>query len=479
LPPTFSSAWSTAWSGLKMKSPERKVRARFTDDDWKALKDAYHEQHGNIITIPNWDDIIKWKPTLLKTADEIKTEKKRALDRILASPATDFQRSYSSVMTYIDNIQDTSSIVYPAFRMLTRWAPSVFGRMIPGMGWILLGYDLLNLANALLRSPLTPMKAKRAACFSKMAKASRVTRVKNWNPRFSDVIQAAQVTADYTGVGLTLGGVMGFFQDLVSGAVRAASGEKVRFAMEPPKFNLHELKATQAMRAAAWINSSGQTFEEDMHFYTMATFAASTALLTPLIETYDLSLNLINPQDALLDAPEPEDPITREVIQQAGLSIDAGVRFPIIGDKRATWLDVSNAQLDASRMGTIDFYWRHQRDSMGFVAARLMDDASLDMIDAMEPDAQPVIDDTPETHLFFTLIKTPICPDPPLSPDQAVMLTTWAKDFNQLNERYAGPRDIKEKLGAMGVNFRSEYPAAMDPTVEHLWPPNPDFSEFD
>lgn len=51
MPPTFSSAWSTAWTGLKIKSPERKVRARFTDADWKTLKDAYHEQHGNIITI--------------------------------------------------------------------------------------------------------------------------------------------------------------------------------------------------------------------------------------------------------------------------------------------------------------------------------------------------------------------------------------------------------------------------------------------
>jgi len=129
-----------------------------TSDD---LKVAYVQKYGYNITVPSLSDIFKVKPNALKTPDELKAEKRRNLARVLASPTPDIYKKFSTVMTWIDNIQDTASVLYPAIWLASKSDTKVVSRFIPVLGWVLLGYDLLQIANTVGRAPMAPLRCER------------------------------------------------------------------------------------------------------------------------------------------------------------------------------------------------------------------------------------------------------------------------------------------------------------------------------
>ena len=482
---TYGQAYSSSWSALGMRMPLKGPRMRFEQTDFEALKADYVAKYGYSITIPGWDDIIKWKPDLLKTNAEKKQEKLNNLQRMLASPAPEFARKYGTVMTWIDNIQDTASIVYPAFRMLVRAAPKIFARAIPGMGWLLLGYDLLNLANAIGRAPFSPMRAKRAACevirnnpFTKQAQYKRVERIKNWNPGWTDILQVLQVTQQFTGVGLSLGAAVGFVQDLFYGAYRQATGAPVAFKTEFPPLNFHEFKSAAGMKAAAFINSGGQTFSEEMHFLSQATFAASTFFMTPVIEQFDIAGCVEDPMSAIIDAPEPTDPLTIEVIESQGLRVQDGIGWPANESKKISLQDLSDYTSEKSRATTTDYYFRNSKNSYGFVAAGLMGGAVEDLIDAMEPGADYVADDTPMIHTLLNMLKDPLLPGEGISPGKWLEFETWVNGWADQYGSVPKISDVRLKFDSLGIPYRESFPATMDPAVKDLFPDPFDDSEY-
>jgi len=482
---TFSQTWSQNWQNLNLKFPERRIRRRFEKVDFDSLKAEYVKEYGYTVVIPQWDDIIRWKPKEMMTRDEIKDFKRRGLTRILASPAPEFYRNYSSVMTWIDNIQDTASVIYPFFRMLVRWAPKIFTRFIPYFGWGLLAYDLLQLANAIGRAPFAALRAKRAVCepfrnnpFGKMAQRTRMERIAKWNPKFSDLLQVLQVTADTTGVGLSLGSLMGFIPDLFSGLYRKITGERVSFFTQPPTPNLYELNAHAAMKAAAIINSSEETFEEEMHFWSLATWAASVYIATPWIEFGDIAGSTEEVGAAILEAPEPEDPITRELIQEQGLSLSAGVGWPANGGKKIPALELSDWILDRGKTATKNYFLRHQKDSYGLIASHMVDQALGDLFDAAEPASTLVEEDTPIMHIFFQMLKQPMIPVQPTTPTQWQSFEDWVNFYVETNEAYPKMSTVRDKLNELGIPYVTAFPQTMDPSVKNFWPHPFDDSMF-
>lgn len=145
---SFAAAHSFAFSklGIGNRSIPGEIFPKYAKRDFDALKADYNNQFGYTIRIPQWDDVVHLTPNALKDPAVLKAEKKEALVRILESPAPEWARKYSSAMTWIDNVQDTASLVIPAISMLARAAPKIFGKLLGIAGWLMLGYDLLNIA---------------------------------------------------------------------------------------------------------------------------------------------------------------------------------------------------------------------------------------------------------------------------------------------------------------------------------------------
>lgn len=433
------------------------------------LKAAYIKKYGYTVCVPGFEDVFKYKPNALKTKEEIKEEKRQNLSRVLASPSPDLYKNYASVMTWIDNIQDTASVVYPAAALAVKYLPRLAARAVPILGWAMLGYDLLQLANSFGRLKFKGRQAKRLTektlngnPFSKSAQAKRMERVKNFKPSYADVIQAAQVTADTTGVGLSLGAVMGFIPDLLSGVYRKLNGEKVNFFTKPPKLSGEEMKSLYAIAAASKINTSGQTFDEDTHFLSHITFACATKIATPVIEQFDFMSACEPPFDAIIPADRPQDPLTIEVIKEAGLSIDEGVGWPHTGEKITSLGDFADHITAASMQSLQDFWFRHQYDMRGYFSAQLVSDGVQDMITATMPEMEFKTFDKPIVKAVKVMMQYPIIPGDGITEEQWRHFEEWVNAWSETYEQTPPAAEIKTKFELMGLPYKTTFPTEDD-----------------
>lgn len=476
---SFASMHSLAWSkvGIGTTAKPYEIFPKFKKEDFAKLKTDYNAQYGYTIRVPGWDDIVHLVPNALKTKEQIKIEKKEALVRILESPAPEWMRIYASAMTWIDNVQDTASVVYPLLKLLTKVAPRAMMKAFPIIGWLTAGYDILNILNAIGRAPLTPMKSKRDLCkaykqnpFSKKARTQRIYHIKNWKPNWADAIQAAQVSDQFTGFGLSLGGIMGTITDTIFGAYRYATGEPVRFSMDPPDIGSLELSGARAIQAAQMISSQGQVFSEFQHFWTYITAALSTMALAGTFRDNDLSELIEDPMSIMIPAPEPQDPNTIEVIREAGLSVEGGIGWPYNGKKFISAGDLLDATVEPCRANFVGYCQRHSKDSYGFLAAAAMDALIPNVILAVDPDAGYEADDTNEMKIFWKMVKAPILPTNPITKEQADPFWKWGLDYMDLYQKTPGILEIENKLNQLGIPFSTSYPAEPGPGFEEFWP---------
>lgn len=477
--PSFGTSYSTAFMKLGLGDRERpeEIFPRFEKQSFDALKKEYTDKYGYVIRIPKLEDVIHLTPNLMKTEAQIKSEKRRGLMNILASPAPDFARTYSSIMTYMDNIQDATSIVYPALSMLTRLAPKVFGKILPIAGWLMLGTDTLNWLLHVGRLPFGPMAGKRLFChfgsrnpFSKTAQYLRKERIRNFKPTIADLLQVAQVTDQFTGVGLNLGPIMGTVMDSFFGAYRYIRGDPVRFSFDTPDMFEFEKLAGRGVTAAGIINSTGQTFDDDTHFWAYTVGAASARIFAPVAHDFDILGGVEDPMSIMVPAARPVDPLTIEVIKEAGLSVENGVGWPYNGQKEIPLGELWAALIPRNKEVFRDYCFRHAKDWQGYIVANLWDQVTPAMIYAADPSGDVVFDDTTEMKALFKMVKAAILPTAAVTQKQSDDFWIWVNGFKELYNEIPTVRDIKEKLTSLGIPFKTSFPAERMPEADEVWP---------
>lgn len=449
----------------------------FTPEQWEKNRQQYIQDNGYVIRIPQVSDIIHLIPNDLKTDQEKKTEKKMNLMRIIESPAPSFAKKYSSIMTWIDNIQDTTSILYTAVNLLGRVAPKAFGKVLPILGWLMLPLDMLDYLNAIGRAPFAGLQAKRATCdflhhnpFGKNAQWERKERIRNFKPGWGDLLQALQTLDQLTGVGISLGAIMGCIMDSAFGLYKYLNGEKVRWSFDQPSMKDYERYAGKGLRYSALINSEGQTFTEEMHFWNFFCGSMSTLVAAPLIHSNTLIDAPEDPMNVVIPADTPYDPLTIEVIREAGLDVDAGVGWPFNDEKFITLNDLSDTIAVRSHSVFRDYMFRHTTDWYGYVAAVLWDHTIPIMIQAADPSGEETIDDTDEMKILYRLIKAPLLPVSLPYKEAGAEFFQWCLDHKELTGHLPGIQAIQEKWTAMGILFRTTYPDTPLEDFGKFWP---------
>jgi len=485
--PSFSTSYSSAWSKLRLSDRRRpdEVFPRVQKEEFESLKKNYTERFGYTITIPKLEDIIHWKPNEFKTLEEVKAQKREGLMRILASPAPEWARYYTTIMTWMDNIQDMGSIVYPAFSMLWRWSPKVFGKLLPIMGWVMLGTDLLNMAIAVGRLPMTGMGGKRMICdyfrqnpFTKKAHWMRKDRIKNYKPGVADLLQVMQVTDQFTGVGLCLGPLMGFIQDSVYGAYRYLTGERVRIGYDVPDMFTHEAASLKGLQYAGLIGSAGQTFNDEMHTYANIVGATSARLYTPYAHEADFVGSVENPMDIIIPADRPTDPITIDVIKEEGLNLEEGVGWPYNEKKEISVSDLWDALLPRTYDTFREYSLRHSKDWFGYVSANMLDQVTPSIGWAFDPAGYVEYEDTPEMKTLFRMVKDPLLPTSIPSRAAAQEFIDWCKRTYFDIGKSPGTWAIKEKFDSLGIPYRETYPEKWTPETDEYWPKDLDIFQY-
>jgi hypothetical protein len=477
---SFGTQYSTAFAKLGLADRRRpdEVFPRVSKEDFEVLHKRYTDQYGYVVRIPNIEEIIHLVPNAFKTDAEIKAEKRAGLMNILASPTPQGVRDYyTTPMTWLDNIQDMTSVVYPAISMLTRWMPKIMSKAIPVLGWLMLGTDLLNMAIGVGRLPMNPMGGKRLWCevtkrnpFNKEARFLRQERIRNFKPGVADLLQALQVTDQFMGVGLNLGPMMGTIMDAAFGAYRYLNGDRVTFAYDAPDLFAHEKLAGRGMAAASLINSFGQVFNEETHFWSLTMGAASARLFCPAAHDFDIVGTVNDPMNIMVPAARPTDPLTIEVIEAEGLNVERGVGWPYNRKKEMRLGDLWDELIPRNREVFRDYCFRHSHDFYGYTVASMWDQVLPSTIFAFDPTGSVEYDDTPEMKTLFRMLKAPLLPTGSLSDAQGQEFKDWIIAYGEANKRPPGIQAIYEKFESMGIKVKTSYPDERTPDAGELWP---------
>ena len=373
---------------------------RFTDEDMKVKKAAYVAKHGYYVSPPKLSDVIhirfhkepddqewedfksrKLKRDNLKRHTEIVDllESKRArYRRMLASPAPTWLTNAGSVMTFMDDVNDFAGTAAVVCRIAARFAPKLLSRFFLGpAGWLLLIADIFGMLQSLWRLPLSCIGAKRHFeavgeynPFSKKAKARRARKLRKVLPGKGELIEMAQVTDQLFGIGLCLGPLVGFAQDIVAGTVRTIRGEKVGWHGPPPKPRSHESNAFRVLKFAQAVGLASDEFTEDEHWMIYIALNGSTQVIKPYRDIWDPFDQVEGLEHLLFEAPKPVYATTKFILEEFGVAPGAKIGWPGLDKKEATAEELWNFYQAPAAERFMSFCIRNRRNSLGSTGAQ-------------------------------------------------------------------------------------------------------------
>ena len=215
---------------------------KFTTEEYEKRRTQYQAKYGTSIQIPGFEDVIHVTPKAKITVEEMAahkwaqkrklpsplsaaqllllTAKKYRFLKSLASPTPTWLKTYGAVATAMDNVEDALITLYWTGRLIVSIVPRLLGRATPILGWLLMGSDVLNLANAVswggamtrgCKGLHEHLQSKNP--FHAKYKAEHAIRLKQRMPGFGAFLEILQTTDQLFGVGLCLGGLFGMVQD--------------------------------------------------------------------------------------------------------------------------------------------------------------------------------------------------------------------------------------------------------------------------
>jgi len=318
------------------------------------------------VTIPGWDDVVKLGPQVRAGSSDwseyfkaqredrapnldasiVSAIEKRlaARDANASSAQPEWSRSWGQVMTALDNVQDLLSTVATVGR-LTLWAaPKLASRALPGIGWVILASDLLNLLGffgmvamplyaLLCQGPRQALLAgvpaavlKNALCkevwtqasrnpFSRKARLARNLRAAGRLPSIGNLIEVAQTTESLFGWGLSLGSLYAAAMDsifslaadpggpptqintkLLTGSLGAGYVDKATTLT--PGNQLAAWQAARVLAQAPVIAGKHDLISDDDHYAHMAALLAAV----PVVSEFFADANAPAFLEQLLDA---------------------------------------------------------------------------------------------------------------------------------------------------------------------------------
>jgi len=456
---------------------EEPKKRQITAFDFDKLRAAYIAKYGYTVTVPQWDDIIHWKLPAVMTPAEIKERKRRQFAQILGSPSTNWMRAYGTIMTKLDDIEDAATTVMVAGMLLVKYLPRLLGRFVPILGWVLLGKDLLDLLVAYGRTPFSPMGAKRAHCglfkdnpFGKKAQKRRAVNIRKFKPSFGNLLEVLQTSDIVSGIGLSLGSIVGVVTDSIAGLYRAATGQRVSVALTPPPITKHEYEAARAINAAALINAGGQEFLEEDHHLAHYIGGLASTMLSPWVEVANPLDAVENPLEILVPAPTPWRKETIEVIEEAGYSVEDGVRWPANGKKIISVDELTDWQMPSLAKGFINYAERNKYSHQGHICATTWHKGAIDIIDSLDPSEDVQEEFDPVMELMTRFLRIPVLMEeaPPL--DVWSQFSDWVSAWQEYYGKLPSTKIATEKGKDFGIKWKFSYPDKPTPDSEKFFP---------
>lgn len=252
-----------------------------------------------LIHIPGWDDVIHLYPESWLPEEEQLTRRRDRARRIAQSPTPESVRAIGTVMTWVDDVQDalvTASV-------LARLVAYFYKPALPVAAGLQQAAAALNIFGLTSQVGAITLTGKfrgqslvRSLIGAQSARARAALRITRVLPTVGETVQILQTTDQLFGVGLSLGPLLGFVQDVIFGLPQGAAfafGSGIRYRPKDELFLRPEYQAKaealelhgpigqvlKGATAAAWIlgTEHGPTFSDRVDALAVLTLSAELA----------------------------------------------------------------------------------------------------------------------------------------------------------------------------------------------------------
>jgi len=495
---------------------------KMTTDEFTRMKAEYVAKYGYAVSVPGFEDIIHWKTFkpltqdeeylwknrryeefAPKRLDEIRTEKNRKREKLLAmlaSPSPRIAMNVASIMTALDDAQDAVSTMAAIAIIAAKILPVALRRAITGpLGWLMAASDLMNLLNPYShvrkkwgvnksgfaekkklekltdKNPFSKKARARIAGWTpdmpppkgmtippgvtfpkdwmpgdkfpkgvKIAKGTKIPwgRIKKFKPHKGTLLEGLQTTDEVFGIGISLGPIMGLAQDVLAGMVRDKMGQKVDIKFPPGARTSWEKAAERSLKS----NIVFQAFEweSDMmdEIFSMLSLNLSLQAAYPLLQEWNPLEEVENIGELYIKAPVPEDILTIEVIEEAGYNVEDLCGWPGPNTLWASLDEISTISDDYATRNIRHFGEKYRHSIEAFIGAQNANDFAVNMIAALEGPEQVEVDYIRESRIMMIILNNGFIFPDDITLEQVEKFQDWCYTHEYL-ETMPDVRDIQ------------------------------------
>lgn len=285
------------------------------------------------LNVPEWNEVIHIIPERWYTKDEQQRRRRRRFARIANSNVPEFVENVGTIMTFIDDMEDYLTTMAVIGRVI---APKLAPRLVPYVGWVLLGADILDLLQVWRfvmpsgafgkgdHKNLTELNP-----FGTKAKFRRSKRLLRKVPVVGEWLEILQTTDNIFGIGISLGPIVGLIEETVFDTFRLLDNV-VPGIGQWNNFDNH----TQflMMNGGMWWIIPLLTDEEFLHYLTASSYAWSRmAWFHKQIIAEDPPARTEEP----IRAPQIRTTFVKEILEENNVDPDKEWKWPSPDQTRA------------------------------------------------------------------------------------------------------------------------------------------------
>lgn len=459
----------------------------FTDDEYEKRKTDYTAQQGYTITVPALEDIIKipmekpmtraemdhwdgkdydyFSPGRLQEIREMKAKRKARFQRALADPTPRVVRNFQSIMTSLDDTQDALNTVGAVGMLAKKAAPKVMARLLTGpVGVVMTAADVLNLLVSVPQMCLLGKSPKRAVQrytennpFTKKGRVGQAKKMKHWKPGSADIIQGLQTTDQIFGFGVSLGALVGLPFSLASGAARAIKGEKVSLKFAPWDWKHWQKVGMKMVNSMPALWGYPHSTDDMELVHSLAAYVLSQQALIKVYQNWN-PLDAVKDLDVIeVEAPRAWHPLTKEVIQEGGMTLEDGIGWPSLDAQYASLSQLHDSMQPVAIDNMTAHIARLRQSWYGWVSSENVCNGSLYALALLEGEKYVEFDYTCAQKLTTRLLETNQTLDPLAPYAQLGMLGDELAILDALGD-CPEPQDLERVISGEALPLSRGFP---------------------
>lgn len=460
---------------------------RFTDDEFEIRRKNYQAKYGTKIEIPGLGDIFHLKIPVKISVEEMAAHR-LAIRKGLPSPLTKDQqqslvgrkyrflkslaaatpewlRNYGSVATFLDNSEDALVTAAVLGRLTRLIMPKIWFKLVPGLGWVLLGADIINTFNIFSVLSFSAMGKKRIMedltkknPFHSKAWAHRATKLYRVVPSVGEMLEVAQTTDQIFGIGLCLGGIVGAVNQVMQAGMETIAEYGAKTAVTVQHLSAWEtIWADQLLGAAALLSGTGSMIKRNIEETIFVAESALHGLMPwwfkndPLKEFYKIGDYHIRP-------PKSTNPATRSMLIDAGIDPDKTSNWPILNKPTATIGELLYAYSPRIK-DTVQQYWlSNKNDLNALYAGQKAVDFHEGIVSMMSNDGSVLKKQTAYSQAAKEMSRDVLL-IPPDTPQELInALADWINNYERTFADTPSVKSIELQGNLIGIKWSRSFP---------------------